>query len=1092
MTPFLQAGVGWFREDRRQRTFSSMSGLNWGVGDLLAVTKLAWDLYHNCYLVAREAPEDFRQLVNELASLQGVLRTLRDDVNSDKSFLERMGDSRKETLERCVGSCFYTLDKLEKLVIKYRELGIGDGKKFWAQLKWVNKQKEIADLKSRIMVHTCNLSLCMTSIGNSSLARIETSMIQALERQEATKEIEQSSEELTPIARAQTAPVLASLSTEAADEEPEGLGITRAFTGATLVDPTEHMSPDLTPPESDEDRSEYNYSKAISRKQKSVPIRKVRKASTFSVQQDEKASLPSPPTSDESANDYAKKLGSRRPISNSGESAGKAAKEKVDQRQSAVMDAVAEAMQELSRVRKQEQSARPLRIVHEDPIHRADDALKERFLQLAEEELRIRRLNAKDWLRVATWWLLKARFNAPELKTVASTRSQASLRLSDDPSSNINQAYVDLLKSSWILHTMILDESNVSSLMTDENRKLFYNLSDGINEDLSKFKLPDTLGREALMDQNINIWELLQPEEEETLDEGTMLPELDSQRWITVEQDDAGEEDEKVLFRTFVNAAIGSKKYRIKSRGAPYMLMLSTKDGESQPKVTICNQSGSISLTRDFTSHDLQEESHMGSPYSADGDMKDGVPLHFGKMSITVAFVDEGDQQRFMDLPRTYFNAVKRREPRSLEKATETLLFDRSVELCEQLKPATLKPFSPRQQFRACDLRILETTGKEGWRTTRRLAISSSVSEKRPWCTEIFLPLSNVHISRESMGRETTVKWSDCTHELSDRTDGNYNRIYTYAYDQNNPNVALKLLFRNAADAADFENTVLNLSLSPAFSCTSGPDNRQVYNISDNEPNPKSYKAMLLTHTRLEWRYSELFYMYRDTDYILNSTPPNIRFSQAHYTDYISSHVDKLYKAENDQPPQFSHCEKRVGNLSIGFDDEAVSFAFLSALTTGHNLLYSRRAQYVTTKTPRRFSITKSNSRQADIQLWQTKSTKGMQLLARWQDESKVEDNWLSIPLPKDILEQSNDSGSCINLRNSAYRRGRKMDMAHLAATDSRRNGEGEKRGPVVICFENARDREEFFKVVGEAAPGSMLVGRKKSAFDELMTTRMI
>lgn len=142
-----------------------MSGLNWGVGDLLTVTKLAWDLYHNCYLVAREAPEDFRQLVNELASLQGVLRTLRDDVNSDKSFLDRLGDNRKETLDRCLGSCFDTLNKLQKLVIKYRELGVGDGIQFWRKLKWVGKQGEIADLKSRIMVHTCNISLCMSSIG---------------------------------------------------------------------------------------------------------------------------------------------------------------------------------------------------------------------------------------------------------------------------------------------------------------------------------------------------------------------------------------------------------------------------------------------------------------------------------------------------------------------------------------------------------------------------------------------------------------------------------------------------------------------------------------------------------------------------------------------------------------------------------------------------------------------------------------------------------------------------------------------------------------------------------------------------------------
>ena len=142
-----------------------MSGLNWGIGDLLAVTKLAWDLYHNCYLVARDAPKDFRQLIDELGSLQGVLRTLNDDINSDESFIERLGDSRKETLERCLGSCFNTLNKLQKLVFKYRELGVSDGAQFWRKLKWAGKQGEIADLKSRLVVHTSSISLCMHSMG---------------------------------------------------------------------------------------------------------------------------------------------------------------------------------------------------------------------------------------------------------------------------------------------------------------------------------------------------------------------------------------------------------------------------------------------------------------------------------------------------------------------------------------------------------------------------------------------------------------------------------------------------------------------------------------------------------------------------------------------------------------------------------------------------------------------------------------------------------------------------------------------------------------------------------------------------------------
>lgn len=86
---------------------------------------------------------------------------------------------------------------------------------------------------------------------------------------------------------------------------------------------------------------------------------------------------------------------------------------------------------------------------------------------------------------------------------------------------------------------------------------------------------------------------------EEALHGDDLLPGYEDRRWITTELDDAGEEDEHVTYRTFVNAAIGGKRNRVRSRGAPYMLLLSTKEGESEPKITICNQSGSLSMTRD-------------------------------------------------------------------------------------------------------------------------------------------------------------------------------------------------------------------------------------------------------------------------------------------------------------------------------------------------------------------------------------------------------------------------------------------------------------------------------------------------------------
>lgn len=522
------------------------------------------------------------------------------------------------------------------------------------------------------------------------------------------------------------------------------------------------------------------------------------------------------------------------------------------------------------------------------------------------------------------------------------------------------------------------------------------------------------------MEQNYNIWEFLQPEEE-TYDDDDLVPGLENGRWITVEQDDAGEEDETVIFRTFVNAAIGGKRSRVRSRGAPYMLLLSTKEGESEPKVTICNQSGTLGLTRDITMDDLQDPNISESPFSDSPQVinQESIPLNFGRMNVAVAFTNELDITRFMRIPRVYFDAVRRREPRQLtESATETLLFKSSVEIFEQRKASTMKPMAPRQQYRSCDIRVLETTTKEGWRTTRRLVISSSAAEKKPWCTELFLPLSRVQISRQDLARQTMIKWSDCTHEKFDRTDGNYNtvrgipgvmsstyeswlqtrtwgpslcarydvgdrkfrvarkltgelQIYDYVYDDSNPNICLLLLFRNQVDATDFESTILKLSMPPIFSWSAGHDSGSVYNISDTEPNPKSYKALMLTHTRLEWRYSELFYTFRDTDYVFDRSQLRVRFPQASYTDYISTHIDRLWKPEPKDRPHFSHCEKRIGNVSIEFQEEDVAQDFMSSLSSGYRLVFSRRAHYITTKAPSRFKSTKSNKGNAEVQIWQ-------------------------------------------------------------------------------------------------------------------------
>jgi hypothetical protein len=129
----------------------------------------------------------------------------------------------------------------------------------------------------------------------------------------------------------------------------------------------------------------------------------------------------------------------------------------------------------------------------------------------------------------------------------------------------------------------------------------------GIKDEFNLYQPVDTPENETFLKQNCDIWEHLQPEEER-LDDDDILLGMENGRWITVEQEDSGDESEKVLFRTFVNAAIGSRRVRIMSKGAAYMLILSTKEGESEPRVTLCNQSGTLCLTRDcksYSSHGL-------------------------------------------------------------------------------------------------------------------------------------------------------------------------------------------------------------------------------------------------------------------------------------------------------------------------------------------------------------------------------------------------------------------------------------------------------------------------------------------------------
>lgn len=143
-----------------------------------------------------------------------------------------------------------------------------------------------------------------------------------------------------------------------------------------------------------------------------------------------------------------------------------------------VMEAVTSAMQQLRQARLQEQLARPIRYVPQNKLHKPDqDSLKD-FESSVNEELQARRLITRDWLRIATWWLLKARATVANCGRHSLVSARGGVVMPSDARTVSQQAYIDLLKASYILYEIVLKDEKFPALLTDENRKKVSDLSE--------------------------------------------------------------------------------------------------------------------------------------------------------------------------------------------------------------------------------------------------------------------------------------------------------------------------------------------------------------------------------------------------------------------------------------------------------------------------------------------------------------------------------------------------------------------------------------------------------------------------------------
>ena len=121
----------------------------YGVGDVLAVSKLALDVY----TAYKDAPDDFRNISDEIESLHIIINRCEGKFQS-----KPLNSEDRVQLWRILQGCTNVLNDLNKLYTKYMSLGSVQGSSSRAinRIKW--SQENISELRARLTSNTTLLS----------------------------------------------------------------------------------------------------------------------------------------------------------------------------------------------------------------------------------------------------------------------------------------------------------------------------------------------------------------------------------------------------------------------------------------------------------------------------------------------------------------------------------------------------------------------------------------------------------------------------------------------------------------------------------------------------------------------------------------------------------------------------------------------------------------------------------------------------------------------------------------------------------------------------------------------------------------------
>ncbi|KAK8257717.1 hypothetical protein IWZ00DRAFT_20603 [Phyllosticta capitalensis] len=144
------------------------------VGDIIALSQLAWQLGRMFTTERKNAPAKFQEYEDQLYSLSIVLRILTENEALSETLKK---DNR---LAEMIGNCEKSLQGLEKLLARNSEIKTPKSRRLrdkviqeWTKIKWTQKDGELDALTSNIATHYRALNGVLSVIGAGRLEDIQ-------------------------------------------------------------------------------------------------------------------------------------------------------------------------------------------------------------------------------------------------------------------------------------------------------------------------------------------------------------------------------------------------------------------------------------------------------------------------------------------------------------------------------------------------------------------------------------------------------------------------------------------------------------------------------------------------------------------------------------------------------------------------------------------------------------------------------------------------------------------------------------------------------------------------------------------------------